>query len=227
MIRFSSSLKVSLERKGWPKKRVNNRKWVHLDQDFLDTSSSLKFAVFQTVKNEDLSYTEIADYIGLDLIISVLHDEAKTLLETFGKQFRNSEERIVNALLRGFFRNGEVCFYPGENMPTPAECHGLGSQIAADEKWVAIIGASSRPPFRGIAFGTHALHYCDNSSLWFVPYVDLHRIPITLGATITEIRLGEDRVINVKGLGVSRRSLLPIITIIAKCVNPAWETTRN
>lgn len=226
-IRFTSSLKVSLEQRGWPKKRVNNRKWVLLDQVSHQSSSPVKSAIFETIKNEDLSHIEIAEYIGLDLIVAVLQEEVETLLDSFGRKFRNSEERIVCSVIHGIFRDGEVRFYPRDNMPTPAELHGSSEQRALDERWVAVIGSSLDSPFRGVAFSTQALHYCDHNSLWSIPYVDLHQIPITLGKAITEIKLGEGRVINVKGLGVSRRSLLPAITIIAKCVNQEWITTRK
>ncbi len=40
------------------------------------------------------------------------------------------------------------------------------------------------------------------------------QLPITLGESITKLRLGEHRVVELKGLGVPRRAIQPVLSIM-------------
>ncbi len=82
-------------------------------------------------------------------------------------------------------------------------------------------------PFHGLAFSNRSLHYAKDDERWAVSYVDLHQLPITLGESITQLKLGQHRVIELKGLGVPRRAIQPALSLIGKCIyevsDAAWR----
>jgi hypothetical protein len=226
LIRFSSSQNISLEKRGWPKKRLKNRDWLLTDPEFTRYESSLRTAITQTIENEELSSSEVAKHIGLDLIVGSLQTEVMTLLGGMLNRSIAAKENVVRAVLRSSLREEYVCFELAEEFPPPRD-FGAVEDCAPDEKWVAVVGSSSKTPFHGLAFSDKSLYYAKDDERWAIPYVDLHQLPITLVESITQLKLGEHRVIELKGLGVPRRAIQPALSLIGKCIyemsGTAWR----
>ncbi len=226
LIRFNSSLDISLEKRGWPKKRLKNRDWLLADPEFAVNESALRKAIAQTIENEDLSSSEIAKHLGLDLIVGSLQTEIMTLLGGILNASVAAKENVVRAVLRSALRDEYVCFDLDGDFPLP-QSFGTAENCGTDEKWVAVVGSSSKTPFHGLAFSDRSLHYAKDDERWAISYVDLHQLPITLGESITQLRLGEHRVVELKGLGVPRRAIQPVLSIIGKCMyevsSAAWR----
>ncbi len=217
LIRFSSSLKMTLEKRGWPKKRLKNRDWLPQDPQYLSHGSSLKTAIAQTIENDELTNSEIAKHIGLDLIVGSLHTEIVAILGEIQTQNFAARSNIVKAILRSSLREEYACFNLSDDFPPPSS-FSAGGDCRPGEKWVAVVGSLSKTPFHGLAFSDTALHYAKDDECWAVSYVDLHKLPITLGESITQLRIGEHRVIDLKGLGVPRRAIQPTLSLIGKCI---------
>jgi len=226
LIRFSSSLKLSLEKRGWPKKRLRNRNWLLQNPEYASHESSLKTAIAQAIENDELTSSQIAKHIGLDLIVGSLQTEIVALLGGIQNRTVAAKANVVKAVLRSSLREEYTCFNLNEDFPPPASfCSAKDSNPG--EKWLAVIGSLSRNPFQGLAFSDTALHYAKDDECWAVSYAELHQLPITLGESITQLRIGEHRVIDLKGLGVPRRAIQPALSLIGKCVyevsDAAWQ----
>jgi hypothetical protein len=226
LLRFSSSLDISLEKRGWPTKRLKNREWLLTDPVFALNESALRKAIAQTIYNENLSSSEIAKHLGLDLIVGSLQTEIMTLLGGILNTWVAANENLVKAVLRSALREEYVCFDFDEDFPLP-HSFGTAEHSGTDEKWVAVVGSSSKTPFHGLAFSDRSLYYAKDGEYWAVPYVDLHQLPITLGESITQLRLGDHRVVELKGLGIPRRAIQPVLSIIGKSMyevsSMAWR----
>ncbi len=226
LIRFSSSLDISIEKRGWPTKRLKNRDWLLTDPKFALSDSSLRKAIAQTIENEDLSSSEIGKHLGLDLIVGSLRTEIMTLLGGMLNKLVSANENVVKAVLRSALREEYVCFDLADDFPLP-RTFGTAENYGTDEKWVAVVGSTSKTPFHGLAFSDRSLHYAKDDERWAIPYVDLHQLPITLGESITQLRLGDHRVVELKGLGIPRRAIQPVLSIIGKCMyevtSVAWR----
>ena len=114
-------------------------------------------------------------------------------------------------------REEYVCFDLDDGFPLPRN-FGTAENCGTDENWVAVIGSSSKTPFHGLAFSDRSFYYAKDGESWAIPYVDMHQLPITLGESITQLRLGDHRVVELKGLGVPRRAIHPVLSIIGKCM---------
>ena len=222
LIRFSISLKMSLEKSGWPKKRLKNRNWLLQDPQYAGHESSLRTAIAQTIQDDDLTSSEIANHIGLDLIVGSLQTEIVMLLGGIQNKTVAAMANVVKAVLRSSLREEYTCFNLNDDFPTPESFCSAGDCIPG-ERWVAVVGSVSKTPFHGLAFSDTALHYAKDEERWAVSYVDLHQLPITLGESITQLRIGENRVIELKGLGVPRRAILPTLSLIGKCIYEVSE----
>lgn len=225
-IRFSSSLGISLEKRGWPKKRLKNRDWLLTDPEFGQSDSSLRNAIALTIENDELTSSQIAKHIGLDLIVGSLQSELLVLLGGMQNRSVAAKENVVKAVLRGSLREEYACFDLNDDFPPPERFCSI-EDYSPGEKWVAVVGSLSKTPFHGLAFSDRALHYAKDDERWAVSYMDLHQLPITLGETITQLRIGEHRVIDLKGLGVPRRAIQPVLKLIGQCIyevsDAAWR----
>ena len=226
LIRFNSSLEIYLEKLGWSKKRLKNRNWLLQDPRFASQESSLRTAIAQTIDNDQLTSSEIAKHIGLDLIVSSLQSEINALLGDIQNQTVAAMENIVKAVLRSSLREEYACFNLHEDFPPPASFCSIGD-CSPGERWVAVVGSLSSTPFHGLAFSDTALHYAKDGDRWSLSYLDLHQLPITLGESITQLRIGEHRVIDLKGLGVPRRAIQPTLSLIGKCIYEVLEKARQ
>ena len=217
MMRFNSSLEISLEKTGWPKKRQRNRDWLLSDPDFFQFESSLRAAISKTIANDKLSSSEIAKHIGLDLIVSSLKTEISMMLAGGLNRSLVINGNIIKAVLRSSLRDEYLSFDLDLDFPSPSSlCEDqLSSQ---DEKWIAIIGSSSATPFHLLAFSERALYYTKDVNRWAVSYGDLHQLPITLEGSISQLRLGESRLIDLKGLGVPRLAIQFTLSLLGKLV---------
>jgi hypothetical protein len=217
---------MSLEKKGWPKKRAKKRDWILTDPDFTQHESSLRTAISQTIANEELSGSELAKHIGLDLIIGALQTEAVTLLEDSLNRSFAAQEKVVRAILRSSLREEYVCFDLDNQIPSFSP-FWRDEDFAPGETIVAVIGSVSKTPFHGLAFSDRSLHYAKGDEHWSVSYVELHQLPIKLGDTISQLILGKTRVIDLKGLGVPRRAIQPALSMVGKCIYElscaAWQ----
>lgn len=224
LIRFSSSLSISLEKQGWPKKRLKNRDWLLTSPDFTRYKSSLRSAIAETMENGELSSSEIAKHIGLDLIVGSLQTEVMTLLGGMLNRSIAANENVVKAVLRSSLREEYVCFDLDDDFPPPSH-FGAGQDCGSDERWIAVVGSPSKTPFHGLAFSNKSLHYVNDDERWAVSYVDLNQLSITLGESITQLKLGAHRVIDLKGLGVPRRSIQPTLSLLGKCIYELSDAT--
>lgn len=222
LIRFNSSLDINLEKRGWPIKRLKNRRWLLTDPEFAQSESALRKAIAQTIENQELSSSEIAKHIGLDLIIGSLQTEIMMLLGGMLNTSVAAKENVVKGVLKSAIREEYICFDIDDQFP-PLPSIGTTENSEKNEKWLAVIGSPSKTPFHGLAFSDGSLHYAKDNERWAIPYGDLHQLPITHGDSITQLKLGEHRVVELKGLGVPRRAIQPVLSIIGKCI---YEVSR-
>jgi hypothetical protein len=218
LLRFTSSLNISLEKRGWTKKRQKSRDWLLTNPEITHHDSSLRSAIVTAIQDEDLSSIQLAEHLGLDVIVGTLQTEVLTLLQMFFNKSVAIEENIVQAILRSALRQEYVCFDLDEDFPQPQYFYGTKETSDPNEKWLAVIGSSAKRPFHGLAFSNRSLHYGRETERWAVLYADLHRLPITLGKSITELKLGEHRSIDLKGLGIPRRVLQPALSLIGRFI---------
>jgi hypothetical protein len=216
-MRFNGSLELSLERSGWPKKRLKNREWLLSDPDLFKSQSAIREAISNTIENDKLSSTEIAKYIGLDLIVSSLRTEVASILIELMNRSLAVNGNVIKAILRSSLRDEYLCFDFDNDFPTPA-CLVEEKHSSPDERWIAIIGSSTVTPFHLLGFSDRALYYANGRNHWTVSYLDLHRLPITLGQTITQLNLGDSRQIDLKGLGVPRWPVQLTLSLLGQIV---------
>jgi hypothetical protein len=208
---------MTLEKRGWPKKRNKTRNWILQDPEHFSHYSSLKTAIAQTIENDELTNSEIAKHIGLDRIVGSLHTEIVAMLGEIQNRNVSARANVVKAVLRSSLREEYACFDLSDDFPPPS-IFSTGGDGGPDENWVAVVGSVSKTPFHGLAFSDTALHYAKDDVRWAVSYIDLNRLPITLGESITQLKIGEYRVIDLKGIGVPRRAIQPTLSLLGKCI---------
>ncbi|MEY4568527.1 MAG: hypothetical protein RLY14_3497, partial [Planctomycetota bacterium] len=76
-------------------------------------------------------------------------------------------------------------------------------------------------------FGSQHFLFSSADASWSLTYRDLWGLAVTPEKTVTECRIGDTRVISVKGLGINRRSLILALSIIVKCVHRFYEGVRQ
>jgi hypothetical protein len=226
MIRFSSSLDISLEKCGWKKKRNKNGDWLLKDLEYARHESSLRTAIALTIENEELTNCQIAKHIGLDLIVGSLQTEVVAILGGIQNRYIAARENVVKAVLRSSLREEYACFDLDGKLPKFTNFCSA-EDLSKGEKWVAFVGSLAKTPFHGLIFSDRSLHYAKDDEYWSVSYVDLHQLPITLGESITQLGIGKHKVIDLRGLGVPRRAIHQTLSLIGKCIyevsDTAWQ----
>ncbi|MEY4568139.1 MAG: hypothetical protein RLY14_3109, partial [Planctomycetota bacterium] len=105
---ISSSLKPSLIKPGWPKRRIRNKSWVVNKSPQLTRISSLRHAIRDAIANDELTTKEISQHIGLENIVSALHEEIALLLNANLRLAGPTEEILVKSVLASVFSDNGI-----------------------------------------------------------------------------------------------------------------------
>ncbi len=224
IIEFSNELEPSIVKIGWKKKRATDGIWLFVEKNKIaatKVSKTLAENVYNLVVDETLSSGEKAERIDLVSIVAYLTEETASVLKELRiQQTFAGMEFVIRGILKGAFRQGEIHLFP--DLPTD-RLDALGIclpvEIVNRDQVIGLIGtAHVCEPQTALIFGKEHFVFVGEFGKGWIAYQDLNSVPITMEGLATSFKIGLERTVSVRGLGISRRAVVKVLNTISESV---------
>jgi hypothetical protein len=217
-LKFSNELKPSVFRSGWKVKRNAGGDWTMFGANAKADTPQLNKRIWDFLNDERFDSEQVADAIGLRQIVSSLSHSTEQILNELGRsRTREDFGPMVKAILKANISETNIHLAP--NIPEQFLLH-LG-EVLTVENPSSVIGILSRMENQAsscaFVFSCNRLWCCQDGQFWSVPFREIKNLGVKLEASITDLRIGDRRVMSVQGTGIPRRDLGRAIQMLADC----------
>ncbi len=219
-VHFNEMLNVVLIKKGWPKRRLKNRKWTLTSPTAVPP---LATQIDRLISTGTLSVGTAAEQIGLARIVSAFQPEVKLILDTIDtERLATGQKHLVHAVLSGFFTDGFIHLFP--NIPSGPSVKMMDLfQVDEDQQILGLVTSESSEQFVGLMFTCDSFLYTSPVGTGCIPYSECTEELITYDESILQFKVGANRLVCLRGTGIPRRLIMKVITTLGKCINAAKE----